>query len=212
MLKHRHHIIPKHAGGSDEEKNLIELTVEEHAEAHKFLYETYGKHEDYLAWKGLEGIIPKAEIIQELNSLGGKKGGSKGGKKSAETHRKNKTGLFREDKAIQKMGAVAGASKGGKAGSKVLVEEKIGMFGYSAEEKRLVCSKGGKAAGRKNGKKLRDEQKGIFDPEKRKEYCSLGGKAQKGYKKHRHENGSFKMALPGSEKSKELLNKGFYIL
>jgi len=34
-MKHIHHIIPKHMGGTDEESNLVELTVEEHAEAHK---------------------------------------------------------------------------------------------------------------------------------------------------------------------------------
>ena len=40
-IKHKHHIIPKHMGGTDDPSNLIELTVEEHAEAHKILFEKY---------------------------------------------------------------------------------------------------------------------------------------------------------------------------
>ena len=60
-------------GGSDDASNLIELSVEEHAEAHRILYETYGKEEDLLAWCGLSGIVPKKEIVKNLCSLGGKK-------------------------------------------------------------------------------------------------------------------------------------------
>ena len=37
--KHKHHIIPRHAGGSNDPDNSVYLTVEEHAEAHKKLYE-----------------------------------------------------------------------------------------------------------------------------------------------------------------------------
>ena len=39
---HKHHIVPKHAGGTNNPENLIELTVEEHAEAHRILYEENG--------------------------------------------------------------------------------------------------------------------------------------------------------------------------
>lgn len=42
MIKHLHHIVPKHMGGSDDASNLVELTVEEHAEAHRKLWETNG--------------------------------------------------------------------------------------------------------------------------------------------------------------------------
>ena len=70
-MRHKHHIIPKHAGGSNDKENLIELTVEEHAEAHKKLYEEYGLLEDYLAWKGLEGQITKQEILTEIYKRNG---------------------------------------------------------------------------------------------------------------------------------------------
>ena len=55
-------------GGTDDPSNIVELTVEEHAEAHRKLYEQYGKVQDFLAWKGLLGIIPKQELISQLLS------------------------------------------------------------------------------------------------------------------------------------------------
>ena len=35
---HKHHIIPKHAGGTDDPENLVYLSVKEHAIAHAKLY------------------------------------------------------------------------------------------------------------------------------------------------------------------------------
>ena len=43
MITHKHHIIPKHIGGTDDPSNLIELIIPEHAEAHRKLYEEYGR-------------------------------------------------------------------------------------------------------------------------------------------------------------------------
>lgn len=72
MKKHKHHIIPKHMGGSNDVSNLVELTIEEHAEAHRILYETHGHTQDKVAWLGLAGIMPYAEIIYTLLSEGRK--------------------------------------------------------------------------------------------------------------------------------------------
>lgn len=66
---HKHHIIPRHTGGTDTESNLVYLTVEEHAEAHRVLYEQYGRQEDYLAWRGLAGLIGKDDMLREKMSL-----------------------------------------------------------------------------------------------------------------------------------------------
>ena len=60
-MKHKHHIVPKHAGGTDDPSNLVELTIEEHADAHRKLYEQYGRKGDYIAWKALSGQISGAE-------------------------------------------------------------------------------------------------------------------------------------------------------
>lgn len=96
-MKHIHHVIPKHMGGTDDESNLIELTVEEHAEAHRKLYEEYGKLEDYLAWKGLSGQIGKSEILLEIY----KQNGKNSGKKNLGKYAWNK-GLTKEDPRVSK--------------------------------------------------------------------------------------------------------------
>src|SRR5271155_1868536 len=43
---HMHHIIPKHAGGTNDRSNLIRLTIYQHAMAHEKLYEEYGRPAD----------------------------------------------------------------------------------------------------------------------------------------------------------------------
>ena len=65
-MKHWHHIVPKHAGGSDDPSNLVHLTVEEHAEAHKKLWEQYGRWQDKIAWRTLSGQISIQEARKEM--------------------------------------------------------------------------------------------------------------------------------------------------
>lgn len=62
-------------GGTDDPGNIILVTPGEHANEHRILYEKYGKIEDYLAWKGLSGLIGKEEIIMTLMQENGKKVG-----------------------------------------------------------------------------------------------------------------------------------------
>lgn len=73
-MKHKHHIVPKHMGGTDDESNLVELTIEEHAAAHRKLYEEHGRWEDYLAWQGLAGLMTREELVRQMLSEAGKKG------------------------------------------------------------------------------------------------------------------------------------------
>lgn len=58
-------------GGTDDPSNLIELTVEEHAEAHRLLWEQHNKKEDWLAWKMLTGQLNDKEYWHEKSKLGG---------------------------------------------------------------------------------------------------------------------------------------------
>lgn len=76
IIYHNHHIVPRHAGGTDDPSNLIRLTVEEHAEAHRKLYEKYGRWQDRIAWMSLSGMIDKQEIIKEIQHQNGKRNGS----------------------------------------------------------------------------------------------------------------------------------------
>lgn len=72
MIKHKHHIIPRHAGGTNDPSNLISLTIEEHAEAHRKLYEEHNRWQDKIAWQTLAGQISLAEAIKQAQSLGSK--------------------------------------------------------------------------------------------------------------------------------------------
>jgi CRISPR/Cas system CMR subunit Cmr4 (Cas7 group RAMP superfamily) len=120
-MKHKHHIIPKHMGGSDDPENLIELTIEEHADAHRILFEKYGKIEDYWAWKGLSGQIGKEELLREISKNNGKK------------VYENKLGIF----AMSKEERLPFIKKGGKTSGKKNAES-----GNCAE----IAHLGGKSA------------------------------------------------------------------
>ena len=101
-IYHRHHIVPRHMGGTDDPSNLVDLTVEQHAEAHRLLYEEHGKEEDRLAWLGLSGQIGKEEIIRKQKLIGAQKGGTvaqqKHGKRLVENLRQVQRHLWKHDK------------------------------------------------------------------------------------------------------------------
>ena len=74
-IYHIHHIVPRHMGGTDDPSNLIKLTVEEHAEAHKKLWEENGNVGDYIAYKALSGQISVNDASKAAWILGSYKGG-----------------------------------------------------------------------------------------------------------------------------------------
>jgi hypothetical protein len=151
-MKHKHHIVPRHMGGTDDPSNLIELTVEEHAEAHKKLWEQYGNIKDYCAWKGLEGTIGKEEIIRLLMDPTGRvhteetkqkiseahKGKSKHTEESKEKLRQFRTGMKLSEEHKSKI------SKG--------LEGNVNMVGRKlSEDTKKKISEAGK--GNKNASK-----------------------------------------------------------
>ena len=83
---HTHHIIPKHAGGTDDPSNLVELTVKEHASAHKKLYEQYGRWQDKMAYESLLKLKPRHKITKEIQRQTGL---MSRGRKLSEQARKN---------------------------------------------------------------------------------------------------------------------------
>ena len=80
MMAHKHHILPKYKGGSNNPDNLVEVGVTQHAMFHYCNWQLWGNEKDWLAWKGLSAQIGQDEILRMKSSLGGKTGGSKGGK------------------------------------------------------------------------------------------------------------------------------------
>ena len=136
-MKHIHHIIPRHMGGTDEPENLIELTVEEHAEAHRKLYEEHGNIKDYCAWKGLEGTIGKEEIVRLLMDPTGRTHSEE----TKEKMRQSQTGRKRHTPESRKK--ISEARKGKK---------------LSEEHKRKI-GEAGKGNKRCLGNKLSEEHK-----------------------------------------------------
>lgn len=99
---HWHHIIPVHAGGTDDPSNLKPMTIAEHAEAHRLLWLEHGRKGDRLGWLALSGQIGKEEIQRERSILGGL--AQRGHKQSPETTekiRKKLTGKKRSQQSIE---------------------------------------------------------------------------------------------------------------
>ena len=71
-IYHKHHIVPRHAGGTNDPSNIVKLTIEEHAEAHRLLFEHYGRWQDRVAWLTLSGQMSCAEAIKTAQSLANK--------------------------------------------------------------------------------------------------------------------------------------------
>ena len=63
---HTHHIIPRHIGGTDDPSNLVELTPQEHADAHHLLWCLHKRDEDRAAWEGLSGIARGGHLLSRI--------------------------------------------------------------------------------------------------------------------------------------------------
>jgi hypothetical protein len=68
ILWHKHHIIPKHAGGIDDESNYVKLSLSEHSIAHFLRYLEFGETPDLTSSKMLSGQS------KSISSYGGKLG------------------------------------------------------------------------------------------------------------------------------------------
>jgi len=65
---HRHHILPRYRGGSNEPSNIVEVTVRQHAMWHFCNWQLWNDDRDYCAWKGLAGLINKKQILGHLSA------------------------------------------------------------------------------------------------------------------------------------------------
>ena len=119
-MNHIHHIIPRHAGGTDDPSNLVSLTIEEHAEAHKLLFEKYGKDEDRIAWLALSGQISKKEVLVESYRIG-----------------RNKTNQVLFERYGEDWRSIVGIN-----GGNATKEAKIGVHGLSKEQVLAYAKEG----------------------------------------------------------------------
>jgi hypothetical protein len=169
-IYHWHHIVPKHAGGTDIDSNLIKLTTEEHADAHKKLYEQYGRQQDYIAWKALSGQIGK----EEARVLATKAANI--GKKHTEESRKNMSEGQKGKKYSNRKGKCSG--------------EKNNFFGkfHSEETKeKMRKQKIGKNLSDEHRKNISRKLKGVPKKKIQCPHCGkIGGSSQ--MKRHHFDN------------------------
>jgi hypothetical protein len=79
----RHHIVPRHAGGTNCKDNLIKLSLKDHVLAHKIRYETYGSQYDLSAYNYMLGQSAKAK-----RAICAANGAKSRGRKLTEDHKK----------------------------------------------------------------------------------------------------------------------------
>lgn len=77
-IYHKHHITPRHAGGSNSTSNIKVVSVQQHAEEHRLLFEQHGRFEDKLAWKMLEGQELIGDLLRIKSKLGWEKANKNG--------------------------------------------------------------------------------------------------------------------------------------
>lgn len=67
---HKHHIVPRHVGGTNDPFNIIRLTLAGHAFAHWCLWMRFGRLHDKLAWQLLSGYNEEAEQTRRKMQFG----------------------------------------------------------------------------------------------------------------------------------------------
>jgi hypothetical protein len=160
-----HHIIPKHADGTDDISNLVALSKEDHKKAHLERYDNFGDFRDLCAYHMINYNFTEAHLIS--SSEGGKIGGTK--------VYNGKVGIFRSDKE-----RLLWASMGGKSGSRTQIEKEIGIHTTDEDLRKKWASMGGIASG-------------VFqDPIRQSEFGKRGGAKNKGFKWYTDSDGNHK--------------------
>ena len=109
IIYHKHHIVPRHMGGTDDPTNLIKVNTAMHAFLHKLLWEEHGNQYDYIAWKCLSGQITneEANILATKEANSGKEPWNKGKRGLQKSQRKGVPRTKEEKRKIS-----AGTKKG----------------------------------------------------------------------------------------------------
>lgn len=95
----KHHIVPRHSGGTDVPENLVFLTCRQHILVHLLRYLELGQKEDFMAY-----VLRKASKAVDLSSHG---------KRMGEFYKQN--GMFFFDFVFQSEQGKKGGKKGGSA-------------------------------------------------------------------------------------------------
>lgn len=181
---HRHHIIPRHMGGSDDESNFTYLTVKEHIIAHFLLWKIHKNINDLRSMKMLGAEL----TLEQRRAVG-------------IYCRDNKIGFHGAPKDKRKQWAAKGVE------SQKISGDINSFYWWSTEEGRKKRASMGGAAGALSQIK---NKHGIHtaDLEKRNEWASLGGKAHKD-KRCMYIPGETTFKRVKSEDIESFLSKGY---
>jgi len=143
-VKHKHHIVPKHAGGTDDPSNLVEVSVTQHAMFHYCEWRLHGRWEDKCAWQVLANNVKhplhvkgrKLTDSQRKDISERMKGNTHGAvpcsEEKKEKLRKSNTGKKLTEETKEKL-------------------REINIGRKHTEESKKKCSEAGKKGGRKKG-------------------------------------------------------------
>lgn len=150
---HRHHIIPVHSGGTDEEDNFTYLTIREHIISHFLLWKIHENPNDLRSMHmlGAQLTVNQRKIVGEWC-------------------RDNNIGIFSDDYKNNKDLQIRRVKKSAETQKRL----QIGTFSESG--RKSIASAGGKVG----GKIQKSNKQGIHNPENFQKYASLGGRATKG--------------------------------
>jgi len=149
---HRHHIVPKHTGGSDKEDNFTYLTIREHIIAHYLLWRIYKNPNDLRAMKMLGAKLSRIQrretgLFCKNNKIGffcekfDDQTRAEWRRKGAVSQIKQKSGIHTDIETLRS----EWASLGGKAGSEAQISRKIGIHTDNETLRSEWASLGGKA-------------------------------------------------------------------
>jgi general stress protein YciG len=203
---HKHHIIPRYLGGSNEPENLVEVTITGHAMFHFCNYQLWSNEEDKIAWRAISGQINMTEAKKEAQVLNSKRTGQKCkengiGVCGLTPEERSEAGRKGAQKCMELglgIHAMTSEERGqaGRKGAQTQIKNNIGIFGMSFGERSELSKKtvqrhyenGTGIFGltpeqrsersRKSGQKNRENGTGIFGmtPEEKSEVGKRGGK------------------------------------
>lgn len=153
-MRHKHHIIPKHRGGTNDPSNLVEISLTQHAMFHYCEWRLYKKRADYVAWKRLVGNLKDEELVHQKLIMGGENGGRK--------VKELGLGIF----AMSKEQKSESSKKGGKIGGKI--------GGLSRSKKKLNAARKNMSKAYKQSNEWKKN-----NPDKVKENGIKGNKSQR---------------------------------
>jgi hypothetical protein len=133
---HKHHLVPRHLGGTDDPSNLVLLHPYDHAIAHFVRWKIYGTHGDAWAFNRLKSWLDEGGLtVKGMRHSEGSK--ERIGRASATRERKPHTPETKAKISASKAGCQSNR-KGAKHSPETIIKMKESHLGQKAWNKGLV--------------------------------------------------------------------------